>query len=227
MKEIGVFLLGYPFIRPVIPQMLRMAENEKQHTVIIRSSMQSSPLSQELSEYFKVRVSNNCVPDYIFPSFSRSFMILDPSVLSEDDLNRVIAMGRSFKTSFVIVIMSNTNKKALNRLQNTIASQPKLLPVRRDGVLHAMMNILQLVQKADSANDPEDIETPAEKDKAIVSGLMLVAGLKRHDCLVLQQGMGSLARISSATVDEIMRYTSLSTEKAKSVVDFFLNDKVK
>lgn len=69
--------------------------------------------------------------------------------------------------------------------------------------------------------------TESDYDKSITAALMLIPGLKRHDCLVLQQGMGSLAQISRATVEEIIANTSLSAEQAESVVDFFQQDKAR
>jgi len=89
-----------------------------------------------------------------------------------------------------------------------------------------MMNILQLADEAPGYQDQEDVVSPAEMDKTVITFLQQLPGLKRHDCLVLQQGMGSLARISSATTEEILRYTSLSAEKAKIVVEFFKHDRV-
>jgi len=53
---------------------------------------------------------------------------------------------------------------------------------------------------------------------------MAIPGMKIQDCRELARGLGGLANIASASVDDILRHTSLSRTQAEELNNFFAED---
>jgi len=68
------------------------------------------------------------------------------------------------------------------------------------------------------------IRTQAFSLQIIPTCLQTIPTLKRLDCNVLYQGLGSLQNISRASIDDIIQYTPLKLEKATIVHEFFKQD---
>jgi excinuclease UvrABC nuclease subunit len=76
--------------------------------------------------------------------------------------------------------------------------------------------MLLLVQELFAQVSTELIRTP--------KFLMSIPGLNEKDCELLWHGLGTLANISQASVEDILERTPLKRIKALAIVDFFSRD---
>jgi ERCC4-type nuclease len=68
------------------------------------------------------------------------------------------------------------------------------------------------------------MEAQAISPEAAIDVLLTIPGMKLQDCLTLQQALGGLSNIAQASVDDILRFTSLGRQKANALSDFFVED---
>jgi hypothetical protein len=68
------------------------------------------------------------------------------------------------------------------------------------------------------------MEAQAISPEAAIDVLLTIPGMKLQDCLILQQALGGLANIGQASVEDILRLTSLGRQQASALSDFFVED---
>lgn len=206
--------------------------------VIVHTDEVHTLLTQHLSSSFKVRESSTCVAHYIFPTLgSVAFLVYDLAEVATNlmrfdrALKRITQLKDTFRNAYVCVVMNHSNSaeaRTFMKLQFRFASKPGFIPCRSVGDCHeSMLALCQAHKKeiiAQKLDRFKQMEAQTISPEAAIDVLLTIPGMKLQDCLTLQQALGGLSNIAQASVDDILRFTSLGRQKANALSDFFVED---
>jgi len=198
--------------------------------VIVNASQKSTPTTLGLASLFKMRVSNHCIPDYIFPTYHLAFMLVELNTLTDQTrlkacIERIVVLGNTFERSFVIVVLNNSwfSLQVLSRIQMKVTSSQLLIVpcFSSDEVVRTITSLLN-----SSKHRQQKCSLDAEgKRRTVIEVLSKnIPGLTKQDALKLWENVGSIQQISSESVENIIAKTGLSIQLAESIWNFFQAD---
>jgi len=207
----------------------------KQHPIIVNSRMVDSSLTSKLAQSFRIRVSSECLPDYILPTCSSAAIIVMDFIgdeFTEGMKERIVQMANTFRRSFAMVLL-NSDVDCLARfskLQRCVGSAPILLPCNDE--VECFNGICQIAEfhtkeifertKEDAKKIKAEMFSPAAIPQILFKNLRF---LTLQECKNLHQSLGCIANIATASIEDLIQQGHLSPDKASKVFDFFETDR--
>ncbi|CAH1241197.1 C1orf146 [Branchiostoma lanceolatum] len=218
--------------------------SNQQWPVIVNASLQNSDVTRLLQQQkHKTRVSDTTLRHTcIFPLSGVAFMIVPlnesltdwppsaDSVLDGhlvDRIEKFLAVHRNCYLLTTAALHGHHEMTALSALQNKFMDRKLyLLPA------HNASECVQSMETIAKATYKPSCETIRQRlcklltnqvSEDIVLHIISRLGLSQHECLVLQQGRGTLGRIALASREELLD-CSLDSDTVDRVIKFFEKD---
>ncbi|XP_078661508.1 protein SPO16 homolog [Branchiostoma floridae x Branchiostoma belcheri] len=218
--------------------------SSQQWPVIVNASLQNSDVTRLLQQQqHKTRVSDTTLRHTcIFPQSGVAFMIIPlnesltewppsgDSVLDSslvDRIEKFLAVHRNCYLLTTAALYGHHEMAALSTLQNKFMDRKLyLLPAHNAS---ECVQSMTTIAKATYKPSCEMIRHRLCKLLAnqisddIVLQIISRLGLSQHECLVLQQGLGTMGRVALASREELLD-CSLDSETVDRVIKFFEKD---
>ncbi|XP_071943503.1 protein SPO16 homolog [Antedon mediterranea] len=212
--------------------------------VIINTSLADCDIFRCLQKQYKVRLSESTPKDTcIFPLSTVTFLLIradDASTITQQPnsgqqvdlllqmIGRLKQLQSGHQNCYLILSSALHEQRELSimfALQNSVfASKMKILPSHSDSETAKIMAMIAKAKgKHASGIFKQRLDTLATRhvDDAMILRSLSAIGLTDHQCFVLQQGCGSLLNIVNATKQQLLDHTSLASETAEKIVNFF------
>ncbi|CAH3017399.1 unnamed protein product [Porites evermanni] len=209
--------------------------------IIINKSLEESEIYRLLRSKHKVRVTDTTGQGVIiFPLSSVAFMVISldhalkenegQTVVSADIVERVQRLNQVHQRAYVILMAALMGSK---EMQNLTALQSRFLGTKANFIpahsakecVDFMVTIAKVTCKPMAGLIQERMKRLQEStvsDNVILHALGNI-GLGNHECLVLQDGLKTVSRVSQATEEELID-CSLDHQTAQKVINFFDKD---
>ncbi|XP_071507340.1 protein SPO16 homolog [Diadema antillarum] len=212
--------------------------------IVIHNEQKNNEISRLLQQRHKVRFSDSTVPGtFIFPLSAIAFMVtpLDKVSLEwppksghiqldHDFVDRVLKFIQIHRNSYLVVssaLHGPHEMEVIAAIQfRFVDSNLKILPVHNDAeCVQTIQTIAQATCKPTSTILKSRLDgiLSHQSREEVVLNILSQIGLRHHECLVLQQGFGSLSAIAMATREQLMD-CSLDNQTATKVQTFFKMD---
>ncbi|XP_073235893.1 protein SPO16 homolog [Porites lutea] len=209
--------------------------------IIINKSLEESEIYRLLRSKHKVRVTDTTGQGVIiFPLSSVAFMVISldhalkenegQTVVSADIVERVQRLNQVHQRAYVILMAALMGSK---EMQNLTALQSRFLATKANFIpahsakecVDFMVTIAKVTCKPMAGLIQERMKRLQEStvsDNVVLHALGNI-GLGNHECLVLQDGLKTVSRVSQATEEELID-CSLDHQTAQKVINFFDKD---
>ncbi|XP_078378539.1 protein SPO16 homolog [Oculina patagonica] len=211
--------------------------------IILNKSLEQSEVHRLLGQSHKVRVTDTTGQGVvIFPLSSVAFMIVPlDQVFKENDgqysmnqdiIDRIQRLNQLHRRAFVILVaarMGPEEMQALVALQNRfLGANARFIPSHSaKECVDCMLTIAKVTCKPMAGVIQERMKKLQESTVSdnVVLRVLANIGLSNHECLVLQDGCKTVARVSQATEEDLMD-CSLDHHTAQKIINFFEKDSI-
>ncbi|XP_071825381.1 protein SPO16 homolog isoform X2 [Apostichopus japonicus] len=203
--------------------------------------------NEQISHYFQSqghKVRYNIIPStIIFPKSSIAFLITQSSNFLETTkeneshsslenkmFKRLEKFTSTHRNCYLLLKIANLEETMWNAIERVqmrfMDTKLQMIFAEKDmSCIQSMITIAQATCKPASTILQSKLKEHLRGQFSVEKILSTLepTGLSEHDCLVLQQGLGSLRNISQATEDQLLD-CSLSPEAVKKLINFFAMD---
>ncbi|XP_041371910.1 protein SPO16 homolog [Gigantopelta aegis] len=215
---------------------MEITQTQAPWPVIIHQSLEHTELGKFLAQKrFKLRISETVTPySIIFPKSGVAFLYvnLSPSLwnseseqLKQDFINSIDKFVQVHRNCYFLAQASQYGEKEFKLLSaiqlHYLLTTLQIVPIHNasDGV-KAMINIAKLLCKPVSDLMNERFRILLQNQTATVPSILKQLHLDDHQIQMLQDGVGSLATLASATRDDLLD-CCLDSATANRILEFF------